>query len=135
MQQGAMRPALRVCVAVLAFIGLAGVVPVSLAQATGSQMCPHLGRLPACHLVAIAYAVMFVSVLRVNLWHPALFLVAWLPVFGLAAMGSGLELAGYDTCPKTAGGWPKCFSSLALATAVAVPVIIHWKSPDRNAVS
>ena len=135
MRQDAMRPALRVCVAVLAFIGLAGVAPVSLAQATGSQMCPHFGPLPACHVVAIAYTVMFLNILLANIWHPAVFLVAWLPVFGLAAIGSGLELAGYDTCPKTASGWPKCYFSLALATAAVIPVIIHWKSPGRNAVS
>ena len=126
----AMKPAHRAWVAAFALIGLVGVAPVSLAQVTGNQACPHFGPLPICHLVTIAYASMLVNVLRASFWHPAVFVLAWLPVFGLAATGSGLEISGHDICPKTEGGWPKCFFSLALACAVIVPVFVHFKSSD-----
>ena len=45
---------LRVIVAVLALFGLIGVLPVSLAELSAGGACPHLGVLPACHLVSLA---------------------------------------------------------------------------------
>ncbi len=116
---------LRVIVAGLALFGLVGVLPVSLAEITSGDACPHLGVLPVCHLVSLAYSVILLTVLHRRLWRPWLFLLAWLPIFALAATGSGLELMGHETCPKTEAGIPKCFFSLALAVALFLPVLVH----------
>lgn len=118
-----------------ALIGLVGVIPVSYSQAVGSSMCPHLGPLPICHVVTLAYLTMFISVLNIKFWRPPVFLMAWMPVFGLALAGTSLELVGYDVCPKTAGGWPKCYFSLLLACAVIGPVIVHWKLPASRPIT
>ena len=123
---------LRVIVALLAAIGLAGVLPVSLAELSSGAACPHLGPIPACHVVAIAYSAVLLSVLHPRLWHPSLFLSGWLPIFLLAAMGSVSELLGLDVCPKTAsGGIPKCFFSLGLAVALILPVLLHFAKATR----
>ncbi len=116
---------LRLIIAALALLGLFGVLPVSLAEFSNGGACPHLGVLPACHLVALAYAVVLLTVLHYRLWNPWVFLFAWLPIFALAATGSGLELMGYGTCPKTESGLPKCFFSLGLAVALFVPFLVH----------
>lgn len=116
---------LRAAMGLLALVGLVGVVPVSLAELVVGGACPHLGPLPACHLVTVAYGVVLISVLRPRLWTPALFAAGWAPIFLLAAAGSGLELLGHGTCPKTEGGMPKCFFSLGLAVALFVPFAIH----------
>ncbi len=118
-------PAIRLIVALLAGLGLSGVLPVSWAELMNGGACPHLGPLPACHLVSAAYACVLLTVLHPKLWKPLVFFAGWLPVFMLAAFGSSLELAGRETCPRTAGGVPKCYFSLALAIAVFVPVLIH----------
>lgn len=118
----------RLAVMTLALIGLIGVAPVSIAELGSGGACPQLGPLPACHLVALAYAAILISVLHPQHWVPVLFLAGWLPVFGFAAVGTMLELAGHETCPRTGGGWPKCYFSFALACGVMVPALLHWAS-------
>ena len=116
---------LRIIIGALALFGFAGVAPVSLAELSAGGACPHLGPIPACHLVTLAYGTILLSVLHKSLWNRWVFLLAWLPIFALAAMGSRLELMGNDTCPKTEGGIPKCFFSLALAMVLLLPFLIH----------
>ncbi len=123
---------LRVFIALLAGVGLFGVLPVSWADFSSAQACPNLGSLPACHLVSAAYALVLLSVLHPRLWRPWLFLLAWLPIFALAFLGSGLELLGHGTCPQTAGGLPKCYLSLALASALLLPFLTHFYKTRRK---
>lgn len=122
---------LRVIVAALALFGLFGVLPVSLAEVSVGGACPHLGVLPACHLVSLAYGTVLLTVLHRRLWNPWVFLLAWLPIFALAAMGSSLELLGHGTCPKTESGLPKCFFSLVLAVALLLPFLVHFAKSMR----
>lgn len=122
----------RVIIAGLALFGFAGVLPVSLAELSSGDACPHLGPVPACHLVSLAYAAALVSVLHRGLWNRWVFLIAWFPIFALAAAGTGLELLGRDTCPKTAGGIPKCYFSLALAVALITPFLLHLAMSGRS---
>lgn len=123
---------LRAIIGVLAVTGLAGVLPVSWAELSTHTACPHLGPVPACHVVSVAYAVVLATSLHSRLWNTWVFLGAWLPLFLLAAAGSGLELAGHGTCPQTENGIPKCFLSLALATALIVPFVIHFARRQFN---
>ena len=104
-------------------IGLIGVLPVSVAEIISGQACPHLGAVPACHIVSIAYANILVLVLHPRAWKTFVFLLAWIPIFLLAALGSSLEIIGDGTCPKTEAGIPKCFFSLGLAIALFAPFI------------
>ena len=120
---------LRAFIAAFALIGLTGVAPVSLAELSVGGACPHLGPVPACHLVTAAYAAVLLTALQRRLWNPIVFMVAWLPIFALAATGSGLELMGHETCPKTSGGIPKCYFSLGLAIALYAPFLIHMMRP------
>lgn len=125
----------RTPVALLAALGLFGVLPVSLDELRTGGACPHLGPIPACHIVALSYALMLAAALSRHVWSWGLFYLGWLPVFLLAAGGSALELLGQDICPKTEGGWPKCFFSFALAVAIASPVLAFWffaRRPDKQ---
>lgn len=114
----------RLFIGALSLMALFGVVPVSLAELSAGNACPHLGPIPACHIVSLAYATMLIVVLHARLWNPWVFLIAWAPIFLFAATGSTLELFGYETCPKTAGGIPKCYFSLELAIALILPMIV-----------
>jgi len=122
----------RLIIAGLAIVGLVGVLPVSWDELISGSACPHLGPIPACHIVSVAYSLILLSVVDYRLWKPGLFIWGWLPVFILALNGSTLELWGRDTCPKTAGGWPKCFSSLALASFIILPLVVSWLIRRQN---
>jgi len=74
--------------------------------------------LPACYLVAVAYAAMAIAALVAPRRLTWMFLLGWLPVFALAAMGSTLELSGRPTCPVSSSGTPMCYYSLALAATL-----------------
>lgn len=123
---------LRIIIAALALFGFIGVVPVSLAEFSSGGACPHLGPIPACHLVLLAYGTALLTVLHSRLWSPWVFLLAWFPIFALAATGSGLEFLGHDTCPKTTGGIPKCYFSLGLAIALVLPFLVHIANKKRT---
>ena len=116
---------LRVVIGLLALTGLAGVLPVSLAELNTGSACPHLGPVPACYLVSVAYAAMLITVLDRCFWNVWYFWAGWAPVFMLAATGSALEIVEYGTCPRTGSETPMCFLSLGLAVALAVPVTVH----------
>ena len=121
----------RVVVGGLALFGLFGVIPVSIADATSSSPCPHIGPVPICHIVLVGYLLVFITTVNSRFWKPGVFLLGWLPVFLFALAGSSMELAGFDTCPKTASGWPKCYFSLLLACAVFAP-LLFGKKAARN---
>lgn len=123
---------LRVVIGLLALTGLAGVLPVSLAELTTGSACPHLGPVPACYLVSVAYAAMLITVLDRSFWNVWYFWAGWTPVFMLAATGSALEIVEYGTCPRTGSETPMCFLSLGLAVALAVPVTVHFLLAARK---
>jgi len=92
--------------------------PVIASEWQGLDGCPNLGPLPACYLVAVAYAAMAIAALVAPRQLTWMFLLGWLPVFALAAMGSTLELSGRPTCPVSSSGTPMCYYSLALAATL-----------------
>ena len=128
------KSSLRAVIAVLAFIGLAGVLPVSYSELSTQTACPHLGFIPACHIVTLAYAIVLLTAVHSRIWKTWLFVLGWLPIFLLALAGTTLELLGNGTCPETAGGIPKCYFSLGLAIALVLPVLIHIVN-SRHTVS
>lgn len=116
---------LRTLIAGLAIIGLVGVFPVSYAEILAGGSCPHLGPIPACHIVSVAYSIVFVSTAHPRLWNSKAFILSWLIILSLALIGTSLEVLGMEACPKTEGGIPKCYFSLALAIFLFVPFFVN----------
>ena len=126
----------RLVVVGLCTVGLFGVVPIAFRQAMGTVPCPALGLVPACYVVLLGYALIGASVIiRIELRTP-LFAAGWMPVFGLALMGSSMEMLGYEACPRNADSVPTCFFSLALTLGLIVAFFverIYWpKSTPAN---
>ena len=115
----------------LAIIGLVGVFPVSYAEIMNGRSCPHLGPIPACHIVSIAYLIVFITSLHPKLWNTKVFILAWLIIFSLAFAGSSLDILGMEACPKTTGGIPKCYFSLALAVFLFIPFLVYFLKDRR----
>jgi hypothetical protein len=50
----------------------------------------------------------------------------------LAATGTALEILDYGICPRTESEIPRCFLSLGLSIALAVPVTVHLLRAARK---
>ncbi len=122
----------RLCICTLALVGLIGVLPVGFAQLTERAVCPHLGPVPACYVVTLAYLSVLISAINRRNWKPSLFFCGWIPLFLLAATGTGFELFNGSTCPRTGSGLPKCYLSLALAFGMFIVMLSGWLSAKRK---
>ena len=126
----------RLVVVGLCAVGLIGVMPIAFQQATGAAPCPALGFVPACYVVLLGYALIGASVFIGDRIRPSLFIAGWIPVFGLALTGSGMETLGYEACPRSADNIPTCFFSLAITIALIAAFLverIYWrKSKHAN---
>lgn len=116
---------MRLVVAGLCAIGLFGAAWITYEHATGIESCPTLGPLPACYIVLLGYGLAGASMFVPVRLRTALFLVGWLPVFGLALVGSGMQVFGFVQCPKSGSGIPGCFLSLILATSLIVAFLVE----------
>jgi len=115
---------------VLLAIGFFGALKVSYENFTGSP-CPHLGVIPICYVVAIAYGLMLVSVIikHYATMHYS-FCIGWGTAFVVALVGSVAEyMAGGGVCPTSGGdirsaassaSVPLCYASLALLLVILV---------------
>ena len=108
----------------LAIFGVIGVVPIAYEQWVGSNACPAIGLVPACYVAFLGYALVTASAFYKGMAKIVIFLVGFVPIFGLAATGSGLELMGQVACPKSSGGTPMCFYSLALTLSLAALFLV-----------
>ncbi len=124
----------RAAIAVASLFVLFGLAPVIASEWQGLGGCPDLGPLPACYLVAAAYAAMAIAALAAPRRLTWVFLLGWLPVFALAATGSALELSGRLTCPASSSGTPMCYYSLALAAAL-LPTFLFARTFSSPAAS
>ena len=117
----------------IAAIGVFGVAGISYRQFAGLSQCPQLGILPACYIVLICYVSILLAALRRTPIMSWFFWIGWLGVFAMAITGSGLELAGIETCPRTGDGIPTCYFSLGLAIVLALLFVISSeKAPSDD---
>lgn len=124
MQRLNVQRVIKVILLALLSIGLYGALSVSYLTVTGIAPCPAVASIPACYVVTVGYFLMFIATLlnhkTIAKWF---FILGWVPVVLLALVGSSLELAQGDICPKSSIGIPLCYVSLSFATVVAV---LYW---------
>jgi len=106
-------------------IGLFGIAPITYLHVTGIESCPMLGLMPACYVVFLGYTLAGSSMFVSARLRTALFAAGWLPVFGLALMGSSMQVLGNVQCPKSVGDIPGCFLSLILATSLIIGFLVE----------
>jgi len=111
---------MRLLLLAFALAGVIGVFPILQKQFLGTEICPALGPLPACYLVFSGYTLIVASAFVGTRYRFRTFTTGWVPLFVLAATGSGLELLGKDACPRTSSGVPTCFLSLGLLGVLAM---------------
>ncbi|MEP3347972.1 MAG: hypothetical protein ABJN34_03085 [Litoreibacter sp.] len=115
---------LRLGLVIISGIVLTGIVPISVAQFRTGDACPSIGFIPACYLVTICYAAIGVAAAMWRKPNDWLFFAGAAPVIGLALAGTTAEIVGLPTCPRSATGWPLCYTSLMVGTGIAVTYMV-----------
>jgi len=110
--------AVRLILLGLATIGIASGGALSISHFHEGGTCPMLGPLPACYLVFIGYSLIGLSTITPARISKLSFYIGWVPIFGLAAVGTMLHIFVGDTCPVSDNGMPQCYMSLALALVI-----------------
>ena len=115
---------IRLALIVLVVLGLWSSARLAYSHYQSGEACPILGIVPACYIALAGYLMMAASVAatiakpELNLsW---LFWLGLLAAGGLALLGSGMELAKGDVCPKAYGWLPMCYVSLAFGVLIGV---------------
>lgn len=119
----------RLLIAAVALAGVAGVLPIVSEQVRGNS-CPQIGDIPACVVVLAAYGLIAISTLLEAGPRTASFALGWVLLFGLAVIGTTLEIMGNDACPRTGFGIPTCFISLFMVLVLAGAFILGrgWRA-------
>ncbi len=107
---------IRTAIALISGYALFSVFNLSLKEWSSTGACPSISGVPACYVVTAAYLAIFLSAFtnKAPLYKRLFFFGAAI-VFGLAAVGSFMQLTGLGECPKTSGGFPMCYISLTVA--------------------
>jgi len=114
----------------LLLLGFLGAAKISYENFTGST-CPHIGFIPVCYVVLLAYGSMILSQIIPHLGcKHYLFCAGWGTAFLVALVGSVAEImAGGGVCPTSGGGGirggstgsvPLCYASLAMLIVILI---------------
>ena len=112
-------------------MGFWGATKLSIAEWGVAGSCPSIG-IPACYLVAIGYFLILLSCINYNQsLFRKLFCTGISVVLGLAAIGSFMQVTGLGECPQTETGFPMCYISLLMITAITVVFFANKKFSSR----
>lgn len=112
-------------------MGFWGATKLSIAEWRVAGSCPSIG-IPACYLVAIGYFLILMSCINHNQsLFRKLFYTGISVVLGLAAIGSFMQVTGLGECPQTETGFPMCYISLLMITAITVVFFANKKFSSR----
>ncbi|MDB4673268.1 hypothetical protein OAF27_00505 [Verrucomicrobiales bacterium] len=107
------RPAIFILLAILLGFAVYASLSLSIKEWKIPGSCPSIGPVPACYLVLAGFG----SALVGHLTRTRLLFILGLglPTL-LAVIGTVGQLSGFVECPKTPGGTPMCFLSLAICS-------------------
>ncbi len=102
----------------LAF-GLYGALKVSYSTWTGDSPCPTVAGVYICYVVLTGYLMMVVTQFLTS-FKAVIFYLGWIIVFGIALLGTSLEISQGNTCPKSSSGLPLCYVSLLFSAVIGI---------------
>lgn len=97
----------------LAGFGTYGTIGLVGREIAKGNICPKILGIPACYIILISFIMVLLShssLLKDNHW---LYVIGASIAWSIAATGTIGQLMGNIECPKTAGGTPMCYLSLA----------------------
>jgi hypothetical protein len=114
-------------------VGFWGALNLSIAEWQAAGACPCIG-IPACYLVLVGYSLVLISCINHNkALFRKLFYAGISVVWGLAAAGSIMQTVGLGECPKNGSGFPMCYISFMMSTAVLAAFFVSRRKAVRPA--
>ncbi len=109
----------------LALLGFAGTISLVQNELASGNICPQLAGIPACYLIFGCFALVLISHSGIFKDRSLFFFtgagIAWI----MATVGTSGEIFGWMECPKTEGGIPMCYLSLAIFSSLLILKIIQ----------
>ena len=85
------------------------------------NVCPKILSIPACYIVVLFFVLALLSHALPSIFSNSWWYYGFIAVpFLLALSGTLTELSGKVICPRTPGGTPMCYISLAMCTSFLV---------------
>jgi len=104
---------------IIALVGLYGTYGLVRVEWLTGNACPKLLGIPACYIIVSCFALAIISHLGFLKDKRRIFWLGVLPALAIASYGSMGELFNFASCPKTSGGIPMCYISLAMFGSLA----------------
>jgi hypothetical protein len=111
-------------------IGLIGSGSLVWNEIMHSNVCPILLGIPAWYIILACFAIPFVMHLRKK--GTVIYYAFAGLAFVIALVASIMQFTGSGECPKTEGGTPMCYFSLALFSSIVILKIIHRRYAAKN---
>jgi len=111
----------------LAAFGTYGTVGLVGREISKGNICPKILGIPACYIILASFLMVLAShstLLKDNYW---LYYIGAGIAWSIAATGTVGQLMGSIECPKTAGGTPMCYLSLAFFSTLLILKLIEIK--------
>ena len=109
-------------IGIIALLGFAifGSGSLAMSEYTKGNVCPKIFNIPACYLVLLFFLMGFLTHFSKSKLSLILFftLISMLGILALA--GAIGELTGSGKCPRTSGGMPMCYISLAICLVTLI---------------
>jgi len=96
------------------------------------NICPKILGIPACYIVLACFASALIAHLIPNKKGVLFFTIFVGTVTLIASTGTIGELTGMTNCPRTAGGTPMCFISLAICLSLLASKFAFIKFRNNN---
>ena len=116
----------------LTLLALWGVGNLSLKEFQTGNGCPKISGVPVCHVITICVLILLFSQIFFSRFRGWMFSVgAGLP-WGIALLATYFQFNGIIECPKSDGGTPMCYLSLALFSGIFLFKWLESKSDGKS---
>ena len=114
---------------IIAIAGFAvyGSFGISMNDWQTGNICPKIIGIPACYIVFVCFVVALISHLIPNKNSKWVYFFFVGIVTLIASTGTIGELTGLAECPRTSGGTPMCFISLAICLSLLISKVALLK--------
>ncbi len=115
-----MRKKLNIVIGILALIGLAFSVYLSISELVTGETCPRFFTVPACYIIGLAYLIVLPSlVIRDRSINRALFFIAVIVGLFIGIWFTLAHMTGSAECPVILGV-PLCYANTVLFLIITI---------------
>ncbi len=116
----------------IASLAISGSFGLVIKESDAGNICPKILGIPACYIVLTCFTLALIGHLIPRTKGKWIYFFFIGIVTFIATMGTIGELTGMIKCPRTTGGTPMCFLSLAICLSLLVSKIALIRSTAKK---